>query len=141
MRWLRKGLKRAGTTGAAPCVSYLLNQLQPLPVSTPVVVTLNPSEPPAPELEYQRFEYEHPVFDQPAIDANIGSLAEFAIHRDQVAAIEPAQFGDRKRRFAKDDVERNFDVVDQSGGKIGLQRIGSLIFRCRFYHWAAALSI
>ena len=56
-------------TGAAPCVSYLLNQLQPLPVSTPVVVTLNPPAPPAPELEYQRFTYEHPVFDQPAIDA------------------------------------------------------------------------
>lgn len=59
----------AGATDGAPCVSYLLNQLQPLPVSTPVVVTLNPATLPAPELEYQRFEYEHPVFDQSAIDA------------------------------------------------------------------------
>ena len=67
--WNYLDASRKGTTGAAPCVSYLLNQLQPLPVSTPVVVTLNPSDPPAPELEYQRFEYEHPVFDQPAIDA------------------------------------------------------------------------
>lgn len=59
----------AGAADSAPCVSYLLNQLQPLPVSTPVVVTLNPTMLPAPELEYQRFEYEHPVFDQPAINA------------------------------------------------------------------------
>jgi predicted NAD/FAD-binding protein len=67
--WNYLDAPQAGASGGAPCVSYLLNQLQPLPVSTPVVVTLNPSAPPAPELEYRRFEYEHPVFDQPAIDA------------------------------------------------------------------------
>lgn len=67
--WNYLDAARAGAASSAPCVSYLLNQLQPLPVSTPVVVTLNPPAPPAPELEYQRFEYEHPVFDQPAIDA------------------------------------------------------------------------
>ncbi|KAB0472107.1 FAD-dependent oxidoreductase [Ralstonia insidiosa] len=67
--WNYIDASQAGAAGGAPCVSYLLNQLQPLPVSTPVVVTLNPPAPPAPELEYQRFAYEHPVFDQPAIDA------------------------------------------------------------------------
>lgn len=60
---------RNGAVSHAPYVSYLLNRLQPLPVSTPVVVTLNPLAPPAAELEYRRFEYEHPVFDQQAIDA------------------------------------------------------------------------
>ncbi|BAO90374.1 NAD(P)/FAD-dependent oxidoreductase [Caballeronia cordobensis] len=60
---------RNGAVSHAPYVSYLLNRLQPLPVSTPVVVTLNPLVPPAAELEYRRFEYEHPVFDQLAIDA------------------------------------------------------------------------
>lgn len=67
--WNYLDATRAGATSVAPCVSYLLNQLQPLPVTTPVVVTLNPPALPAPELEYQRFEYEHPVFDQAAIDA------------------------------------------------------------------------
>ena len=51
------------------CVSYWLNQLQSLPFSTPVVVTLNPPEPPAADKVLARFEYDHPIMDQPAIDA------------------------------------------------------------------------
>lgn len=51
------------------CVSYWLNQLQSLPCSTPVVVTLNPSTPPAADKVLARFEYDHPIMDQPAIDA------------------------------------------------------------------------
>ncbi|WP_374352491.1 NAD(P)/FAD-dependent oxidoreductase [Chitinimonas sp.] len=54
---------------AAVCVSYLLNQLQPLPFETPVVVTLNPVQQPDPRHELARFHYQHPVFDQAAIDA------------------------------------------------------------------------
>ena len=51
------------------CVSYWLNQLQSLPVREPVIVTLNPPEPPAAASVLARFEYEHPIMDQPAIDA------------------------------------------------------------------------
>ncbi|GJH24411.1 NAD(P)/FAD-dependent oxidoreductase [Caballeronia novacaledonica] len=51
------------------CVSYLLNQLQPLPFRTPVVLTLNPVDEPAPGTEIGRYEYEHPLFDLAAIDA------------------------------------------------------------------------
>jgi predicted NAD/FAD-binding protein len=50
-------------------VSYLLNQLQPLPFRTPVVLTLNPVDEPAPGTEIGRYEYEHPLFDLAAIDA------------------------------------------------------------------------
>lgn len=50
-------------------VSYLLNQLQPLPFSSPVSVSLNPFREPAPEHLIAGFEYDHPVFDQGAIDA------------------------------------------------------------------------
>lgn len=50
-------------------VSYLLNQLQPLPFSSPVSVSLNPFREPAPEHLIAGFEYDHPVFDQAAIDA------------------------------------------------------------------------
>jgi len=58
-----------GSGHDAVCVSYLLNKLQPLPVSSPVIVTLNPLKPPDPLLAYRRFEYEHPLFDSVAIRA------------------------------------------------------------------------
>ncbi|RDU96322.1 NAD(P)/FAD-dependent oxidoreductase [Trinickia dinghuensis] len=51
------------------CVSYLLNQLQPLPFRTPVIVTLNPTEAPAPEHEIGCYEYEHPLLDLACVDA------------------------------------------------------------------------
>jgi predicted NAD/FAD-binding protein len=63
-------LGRRGADGSLPvCVSYLVNQLQPLPFSTPLVVTLNPVTPPAPGTELRRFHYDHPLFDLAAIDA------------------------------------------------------------------------
>ncbi|KVA06873.1 NADH-ubiquinone oxidoreductase subunit 6 [Burkholderia latens] len=56
--------------GPAPvCVSYLLNQLQPLPFRSPVVVTLNPVDEPAPGTELGRYDYEHPLLDLAAVDA------------------------------------------------------------------------
>jgi predicted NAD/FAD-binding protein len=53
----------------AVCVSYWLNRLQDLPCRIDVVLTLNPPQPPNPATVMGRFDYEHPVFDQPAIDA------------------------------------------------------------------------
>jgi len=59
-----------GAQGQAPVgVSYLINRLQPLPFSTPVVVTLNPPQEPAPERVIAEFAYDHPLFDAPAIAA------------------------------------------------------------------------
>ncbi|MBY0556095.1 MAG: FAD-dependent oxidoreductase [Burkholderiaceae bacterium] len=51
------------------CVSYWLNQLQELPFQTPVMVTLNPPTAPDADSTLARFEYEHPIMDQAAIDA------------------------------------------------------------------------
>jgi uncharacterized protein len=51
------------------CVSYLINQLQPLPFTSPVIVTLNPVDEPAPGTELGRYQYEHPLLDLAAIDA------------------------------------------------------------------------
>lgn len=51
------------------CVTYLLNLLQPLPVETPVMVTLNPVTEPDPATVRARIQYEHPLFDGPAIAA------------------------------------------------------------------------
>lgn len=60
----------ASVDGQRPvCVSYLLNQLQNLPFTTPVIVTLNPFTPPAPATVLAQFDYEHPVFDHAAIAA------------------------------------------------------------------------
>ncbi|MEK6346803.1 MAG: NAD/FAD-binding protein, partial [Burkholderia sp.] len=64
-------LGRQGAAGGAQetCVSYLINQLQPLPFEQPVIVTLNPFEPPAERSVLGRYDYEHPLLDQAAIDA------------------------------------------------------------------------
>jgi uncharacterized protein len=51
------------------CVSYLINQLQPLPFRTPIVVTLNPIDEPAPHSQLGRYVYDHPLLDLAAVDA------------------------------------------------------------------------
>ncbi|PQV52653.1 NAD(P)/FAD-dependent oxidoreductase [Paraburkholderia sp. BL21I4N1] len=66
--WNYLGNRRVDGTHPV-CVSYLVNQLQPLPFGTPLVVTLNPVTPPAPGTELRRFVYDHPLFDLAAIDA------------------------------------------------------------------------
>jgi len=63
-------LGAAAVEGRRPvCVSYWLNQLQALPCSTDLMVTLNPYTMPAAKHVIERFEYEHPIFDQTAIAA------------------------------------------------------------------------
>jgi predicted NAD/FAD-binding protein len=63
-------LAEPGTDAAGPVsVSYLINKLQPLPVDTPVVVTLNPQTAIDPSKVLGEFAYSHPVFDGPAIEA------------------------------------------------------------------------
>jgi uncharacterized protein len=58
------------------CVSYLLNQLQNLDTKKAVIVTLNPTNEPAAEHILAKFSYDHPIFDQAAIDSqkNIASI-------------------------------------------------------------------
>ncbi len=77
-------------------VSYLLNQLQPLPFSSPVVVTLNPHRMPDPAKVIKTMEYEHPVLDTRAAQAQTmlssiqgqnrawfcGAWAGFGFHED-----------------------------------------------------------
>ena len=50
-------------------VSYLINKLQPLPFKEQIIVTLNPSHKPAADKTIKVINYEHPVFDQAAIEA------------------------------------------------------------------------
>ncbi len=54
---------------ARVCLHYLLNKLQPLPFSTPVLVSLNPVTEPRAERIVGEYEYDHPIFDLAAIAA------------------------------------------------------------------------
>ncbi|GGE70886.1 NAD(P)/FAD-dependent oxidoreductase [Massilia psychrophila] len=51
------------------CVHYLLNMLQPLPCTAPVIVSLNPIDAPDPARVLAQFDYAHPVFDAAATAA------------------------------------------------------------------------
>jgi predicted NAD/FAD-binding protein len=51
------------------CLTYWMNMLQNIDRRFPVFVTLNPHREPKPESVVARFDYEHPIFDQAALDA------------------------------------------------------------------------
>jgi predicted NAD/FAD-binding protein len=51
------------------CLHYLLNLLQRIPFSQPVVVSLNPLQSIDPATIVGEYDYAHPVFDLKAIDA------------------------------------------------------------------------
>ncbi len=67
--WSAWNYESAGTAESRVCVHYLINQLQPLPVTTPVMVSLNPISEPDPATVLGEFDYAHPVFDSAAIAA------------------------------------------------------------------------
>ena len=48
-------------------VTYWMNRLQPLPVNTPVLVSLNPLREPDPSKVFNTMDYEHPIFDARAV--------------------------------------------------------------------------
>jgi predicted NAD/FAD-binding protein len=50
-------------------VTYWSNLLQPLPVKTPIFVTLNPIIQPDAKKVFREIHYSHPVFDVPAVQA------------------------------------------------------------------------
>ncbi|MBX3673613.1 MAG: FAD-dependent oxidoreductase [Burkholderiales bacterium] len=53
---------RAGLTDDPVSLTYLLNRLQPLPFSSPVMVTLNPVDEPREDRVLASFDYDHPAF-------------------------------------------------------------------------------
>ena len=54
---------------SGPSVTYWMNRLQHLDPSVPLFLTLNPLVEPGLDRVYSHFTYEHPLFDQPAIEA------------------------------------------------------------------------
>ena len=67
--WNYERAPQDGQGSAQVCLHYLLNQLQPLPFSQPVVVSLNPVRAIDPAHVLGSYDYAHPVFDLAAIRA------------------------------------------------------------------------
>ncbi|MEO6921739.1 MAG: FAD-dependent oxidoreductase [Collimonas sp.] len=67
--WSAWNYQSSGGSEQKVCVHYLLNQLQPLPFKTPLIVSLNPIEAPAAGSVIESFAYSHPVFDARAVEA------------------------------------------------------------------------
>ncbi|MEO7400235.1 MAG: FAD-dependent oxidoreductase [Polaromonas sp.] len=67
--WNYERAQDSGRESARVCLHYLLNRLQPLPFSQPVVVSLNPVRDIAPQHVIGSYDYDHPVFDLAAIHA------------------------------------------------------------------------
>ncbi len=66
-------LSAADPAGLRPvAVSYLINKLQPLPFSTPVIVSLNPPFEPQPSRVLRRMVAWHPLLDAAAVAAQSG---------------------------------------------------------------------
>ena len=77
--WAAWNYERAASHAGEPvavCLHYLLNRLQPLPFSTPVLVSLNPASEPRVGTILGEYDYAHPVFDMAAIAAQrqVGEL-------------------------------------------------------------------
>jgi uncharacterized protein len=70
--WAAWNYERASNADAehqGVCLHYLINRLQPLPWTTPVVVSLNPLREPQADKVLGSYDYAHPVFDLAAIQA------------------------------------------------------------------------
>jgi len=67
--WNYERAPDASRESARVCLHYLINRLQPLPFSAPVIVSLNPVREPRPALVHGEYDYAHPVFDLAAIAA------------------------------------------------------------------------
>jgi predicted NAD/FAD-binding protein len=55
----------------AVSLSYWMNNLQTLHTDKEVIVTLNPGRKPDPDTVYDRYTFQHPVFDKKALDAQM----------------------------------------------------------------------
>lgn len=71
LAWAAWNYQRSATLSdnTPVCLHYWLNKLQPLPFSQDVFVTLNPVTPISAHNVLGEFDYDHPVFDLPALQA------------------------------------------------------------------------
>lgn len=61
--------ERAGSPDRRVALTYWMNRLQNLDPARPLFVSMNPLHEPDPTMVFARIDYEHPVFDGPAVAA------------------------------------------------------------------------
>jgi hypothetical protein len=105
-------LGKAAQTGAGRqlCVTYWMNQLQGLPDSAPLFVTLNPIRPPRSGTLIRSEVYEHPLFDAAAMAAQRRLWSLQGAHRTWFCG---AYFG---AGFHEDGCQAGLAVAEQLGG-------------------------
>jgi predicted NAD/FAD-binding protein len=98
--WNYEGGAGGDAAAGRVCLHYLLNRLQPLPWSQPVVVSLNPVREIAASRVIAEMDYAHPVFDLAAIEAQsqvpqlqgglhtyyCGAWTRYGFHEDGLAS-------------------------------------------------------
>lgn len=99
-----------GRGGNAGCFTYWMNRLQHIGDTTPLFVTLNPPESPAPETMVHQEDYDHPVFDNQALAAQ-GQL--WHLQGARRTWFCGAHFG---AGFHEDGLQAGLAVAEQLGG-------------------------
>jgi predicted NAD/FAD-binding protein len=94
----------------ALCVTYWMNRLQGLACGTPLFVTLNPMREPREDQVHHRVEYEHPLFDQAALDAQ---AALWSLQGQRRTWFCGAYFGSG---FHEDALQSGLAVAEALGG-------------------------
>lgn len=93
-------------------LSYWMNNLQSLPTSTQIISTLNPESDPNPELTYDQCYFDHPVFNEAAIQA-----------QQQLQQIQGKDFfwfsgAYQRYGFHEDGLMSSVNIAEQMGIKI-----------------------
>ncbi|RNL66518.1 NAD(P)/FAD-dependent oxidoreductase [Zhongshania marina] len=96
--------------GSKVSVSYWMNSLQHLPCSEQIIVTLNPLRAPRKDLVYQQFSYQHPVFDDAALNAQ---KQLWSLQGKQRTWFCGSYFG---YGFHEDGIQSGLAVAEQLGG-------------------------
>ncbi len=100
----------ASDADAPLSVTYWMNRLQAIPMTTPLFVTLNAGTPPREDRVYRRFSYEHPIFDLAAIEAQRDLWSLQGVRRTWYCG---AYFG---AGFHEDGLQAGLAVAEQLGG-------------------------
>ncbi|WP_174299892.1 NAD(P)/FAD-dependent oxidoreductase [Caulobacter sp. S45] len=92
------------------CVTYWMNELQGLPKTRDVFVTLNPRTEPDPVKVLGRFDYEHPLFDTASLEAQ---RQLWSLQGEGCVWFCGAHFG---AGFHEDGLQSGLAVAEQLGG-------------------------
>jgi predicted NAD/FAD-binding protein len=98
--------------GSKVSVSYWMNSLQHLPCHEQLIVTLNPLRKPRNHLVYQEFSYQHPVFDEAALNAQ---KHLWSLQGTQRTWFCGSYFG---YGFHEDGIQSGLAVAEQLGGAL-----------------------